>query len=720
MSPFLKHVKMESFGAFSGKAVGPFGPHLNVVFGPNEAGKTTTASFVRGVLFGWEEARGVRNTYKPQAADRAGSLFFDDGEGGEIELSRSRNAEGLKGDASLVHDIDRETFSTMFSLTSDELRRLRNTTDVTARLLTAGSGTGTSPAHALSVVRGRLAACTSRAASAEESLVNLGSQLANAKEEMARAAEVAESLRRKDKEFHEMEPERESLSARLSKLNARIEELTACRARIEKLAAEREEITEEHARLVEEQTQAALARRRGRHAVSRELMDMTAAEDRELRDRIDVFSDKESKCSHSIELAKSNYAASKAAYEVRLEAPDTREMELRARHQRTAQAVLSIALPLMFVGSGVPLVVHGREISSLSFTALGLGLVAMAVFLAAGALVMLFRPSKEQEARKAELQSAQWVMLQDKKKYESCLAEQEALSGEIRGLGEASSNLRRARTILDEAKDARGDMALLQQRSQALTARLTSLEEKIARNVDALASAYTQAHLPSENATLAALDAKIARKVSQRTNLMEAFESTNRAYGELKQELATARGEHTLDEVRMIYQQIRTRYNESLQTFARLLLARRMLEMAISSWESKSQPEVYAQASELMSLMTEGRWVRVYMTADGHLRVVDSVHTERDPVHLSLGTCQQLYLSLRIALLLAADNVGRAIPILADDILVNFDSRRRRGAARALAELAKTRQVIMFTCHEEVVSVLREVSDATNVIELAM
>ena len=225
MRPFLKHVKMESFGAFSGKVVGPFGPHLNVVFGPNEAGKTTTASFVRGVLFGWEEARGVRNTYKPQAADRAGSLFFDDGEGGEVELSRGRNAEGLKGDAALVRDIDRETFSTMFSLTSDELRRLRNTTDVTARLLTAGSGTGTSPAHALSVVQGRLATCTSRAASAEESLVNLGSQLADAKEEMARAAEVAESLCRKDKEFHEMEPERESLSARLSKLNARIEDL---------------------------------------------------------------------------------------------------------------------------------------------------------------------------------------------------------------------------------------------------------------------------------------------------------------------------------------------------------------------------------------------------------------------------------------------------------------------------------------------------------------
>ncbi len=175
-------------------------------------------------------------------------------------------------------------------------------------------------------------------------------------------------------------------------------------------------------------------------------MDMTAAEDRELRDRIDVFSDRESKCSHSVELAKSNYAASKAAYEVRLEAP------IRARWS----CVPAISARRRWCspsrcrscssGPAFPLVVHGREISSLSFTALGLGLVAMAVFLAAGALVMLFRPSKEQEARKAELQSAQWVMLQDKKKYESCLAEQEALSGEIRaflesrGLGEASSN----------------------------------------------------------------------------------------------------------------------------------------------------------------------------------------------------------------------------------------------------------------------------------------
>ena len=128
--------------------------------------------------------------------------------------------------------------------------------------------------------------------------------------------------------------------------------------------------------------------------------------------------------------------------------------------------------------------------------------------------------------------------------------------------------------------------------------------------------------------------------------------------------------------------------------------------------------QVDRQASRLLSLMTDGRWVKVVMTPEGRLQVMDAVKTEREPVHLSLGTCQQLYLALRIALLMTADNVGRSVPILADDILVNFDARRRIGAARALAELSRTRQVILFTCHEEIVESMRSVDPALNVVEL--
>ena len=110
----------------------------------------------------------------------------------EEELSRVRNADGLQGNASLIADIDKETFQTMFSLTSDELRTLRNTTDVTAKLLTAGSGTGASPAQALAEVDEMIASYTSRAAGAEHSLVRLAAQQDDVRAKLARASEEAE------------------------------------------------------------------------------------------------------------------------------------------------------------------------------------------------------------------------------------------------------------------------------------------------------------------------------------------------------------------------------------------------------------------------------------------------------------------------------------------------------------------------------------------------
>lgn len=730
-APFLKRIKITSFGAFTDKVVGPFTPHLNVVFGENEAGKSTLASFAGGVLFGWEEARGVRNTYKPKNAERAGSLFFAprpaegdaDDPDAELVLSRVKNVDGLQGPAELVDDIDRETFQTMFSLTSDELRSLRNTTDVTAKLLTAGSGTGASPAHALAEVQARLAEYTSKAAGIEHSIVRLAAEQDELRAQMTAAAEEAERYKGQDKEFHELAPQRAQLLARLDALNTSIEQLTAQRATLEKLDSQRETLRRQRDELREDEAALAAERRVREQISDPALVSLGAADERALRDRIDALAEEQAKCAHSVDLAKENCATSTAAYEALLETDDAQEANEKRRSQRSVQVGLSIALPFVFVAAGVPLFMHGREINSLSFTALGIGLVVFALMLAAAALVMLFRPDKAAEALEARKQDAQWVMLQDKKKLETCLAAQQQLSARIRaqldasGLAAAQGSLRSARSLLSEAKDARAEAGLFQQRQQALASRLSAVEDNLADVERQRARLIERAGL-HEDATVAGIDAAIDQKTRQRAGLLETSENLNRRYGELKQELSQAKRAHSFDEIKLRYQQVRTRQDESAQDYARLLLARRMLEAAIGAWESKSQPEVYRQASRLLSLMTDGRWVKVAMTPEGRLQVTDSVKTEREPVHLSLGTCQQLYLALRIALLMTAENVGRSVPILADDILVNFDARRRLGAARALAELSRTRQVILFTCHEEIVESMRSVDPALNVVEL--
>ena len=81
---YLQRAHMTAFGRFIDRTLGPFKPGRNVVYGPNEAGKTTARAFVGGVLFGWPEARGSRNAYKPRAASREGSLLFCDAATGEV------------------------------------------------------------------------------------------------------------------------------------------------------------------------------------------------------------------------------------------------------------------------------------------------------------------------------------------------------------------------------------------------------------------------------------------------------------------------------------------------------------------------------------------------------------------------------------------------------------------------------------------------------------
>ena len=109
---YLRSIRIEAFGAFAQRDVGPFTSGLNVVYGPNEAGKTTVSELVSGVLFGWEEARGNRNVYKPVNAERCGTLVFAPkaGEGSEQRLTRARNVDGIAPDPapSVLADIDRQ------------------------------------------------------------------------------------------------------------------------------------------------------------------------------------------------------------------------------------------------------------------------------------------------------------------------------------------------------------------------------------------------------------------------------------------------------------------------------------------------------------------------------------------------------------------------------------------------------------------------------------
>lgn len=770
MKRFLKYARIDSFGAFSNKTVGPFAPGMNVVFGKNEAGKTTLSQFVGGLLFGWEDARTNRNTYKPDYAERAGALVFaarperafETGDSSiasnasretfgespvqgavlesETVISRTRNADGLIGDQSVVADIDRETFRTMFLLTSDELRSLRNTTDITSHLLTAGSGTEASPTYALADVNDRIQAYSSKAASATDSLVRIADDMKATRARIQRAVDETEHLKSETREYRALEGKREELSRRISSANEQIDALVGKRAQLKRMDEQREILLDELADLKEQarDQQRATAPDGVVNAFEPELLELTPVEERALREKMDDLSERQVRADHALQTAESDYAASVAAYDALTELQGNEAKASDRNNQRTLKIVLSIALPVVFAVLGVPVFMQGRVIGSLSFSVLGAVLILFALVLAAAAVFLVARPERDEKTLDSRLQDTQWVMLQDQKKLDQAKAGKEALDEQVarwlsgNGFGQAGGSIRVARSILDEVRDFRAKNELRNQQAASYEISLANAKNSLSdldmqrnrliRSVGEIAD-EEWANLVSSTTRTTPLDESsigkvVARKSAQRDEMVSSLEKIGLRYGELGEQLARARDMCELDEAKQHYQELRTRMADGKADLANLLTTRFLLEKAVEEWESRSQPEVYRRAGELLSLMTDGAWIRVALSPEGTIVATDAARNERDPKHLSLGTCQQLYLALRIALLMCADNVGESVPILADDILVNFDSQRRAGAACALAQLARTRQVIVFTCHEEVVEAMGMADPACTVIDL--
>ena len=727
---YLRVVRMDAFGAFSGKSVGPFGPGLNIVYGRNEAGKSTVASFVGGVLFGWEDARSRRNTYKPSATERAGALLFAE-EGAErssdVELFRGRNAEGIQGPVELVADVDRDTYRTMFSLTSDELRSLRDTTDMTARLLTAGSGTETGPAQALAVVQGRLSECLSRAAAFPDSIPNLKAEADRLKAAIADASQEANRLKASERELSELEPQQQKVTLRLEETRGDIALLTSSLERLrtaQERASQDEEALEGYG-----DDERRLRRELGAAEAAAGALEGLegAGGEQVVREMLDRYSVEQAKRQHAVDAARERYLASSAKQEALRESEAGKAAEHRDRRNRILQVAISILMPVLFLLVGVGIFMDGHTRSTLSMVALGSVFMVFAAVMAFAALFLMLRPPDRKGAERDRLENAEWVMLQDEKMLRTCEADRDSFAQDIRayldraGLSAACGSIGQARALLDAYGRDQENVRAARQRLQAARSQYRKVAEELARAQQTQEQVYDQLERRlgvGFERSVEGVEHVLLRKEEERAAYQERSDQQNQRLGRLAQELRQGETRKELDELKLSFELVSTRQTEAAREFAKLLLAQRMLQSAISAWESTSQPEVYRKASSLFSLMTGGKWERVALGPDGSLLATNAAHVTLPPAKLSLSTCQQLYLSLRIALLMSAEGVGSAIPVLADDILVNFDERRRAGAAAALAELAKVRQVIVFTCHSDVAEALKAADPTAREVDL--
>ena len=82
---------IDGFGIFASCTVEDLPPALTIVYGPNEAGKSTMLAFIRGVLFGFPDGRSSERHYPPLRGGQPGGrlLIESDGLGWVVERSGS-------------------------------------------------------------------------------------------------------------------------------------------------------------------------------------------------------------------------------------------------------------------------------------------------------------------------------------------------------------------------------------------------------------------------------------------------------------------------------------------------------------------------------------------------------------------------------------------------------------------------------------------------------
>jgi uncharacterized protein YhaN len=170
--------------------------------------------------------------------------------------------------------------------------------------------------------------------------------------------------------------------------------------------------------------------------------------------------------------------------------------------------------------------------------------------------------------------------------------------------------------------------------------------------------------------------------------------------GRLKHEIHELETDRRPTELRFERAQIEAELIEAAQQWCAAEHAGRVLNRMREVFERTCQPATLAAASRHLEALTGGRYHNIWTPLGQQRLSLDDAHGRTFTVEqLSGGTREQLFLAVRLATIEQLAATGIDLPIVLDDVLVNFDQERTEAAVDALLNFAADRQVLFFTCH---------------------
>jgi len=243
--------------------------------------------------------------------------------------------------------------------------------------------------------------------------------------------------------------------------------------------------------------------------------------------------------------------------------------------------------------------------------------------------------------------------------------------------------------------------------------------DAVAREIQAaLGSSCTEADLAAqfEGHSPDGLESRRDQLLDRLGTLESELKDKLEARGRLAEQMRSLADDKQMPRKRLELATVEKQIEAAARRWRVLAVTSHTLDLIRADYERNRQPEALREASGYLERFTEGRYPRVWTPLGEDVLRVDDAGGRALPVELlSRGTREQLFLSLRLALAAGYARAGAALPLVLDDVLVNFDAARAKAAARVLRDFAaEGHQLLVFTCHEHIVKLFRTLKVAVT------
>lgn len=213
-----------------------------------------------------------------------------------------------------------------------------------------------------------------------------------------------------------------------------------------------------------------------------------------------------------------------------------------------------------------------------------------------------------------------------------------------------------------------------------------------------------EAYNPKQNQQAIATLRKELEDVS--LDLEEAFEQL----GRVKSEIDTLENDQTAAALRLDREDTLSRITDLAEEWFALDWCVQTLDELRMDYERNHQPPILNRAKEYLQRMSGGRYTNIWTPLGQRTLCVDDRDSNTLMVeNLSGGTREQLFLAIRLALIEHFASKGVELPVVLDDILVNFDEERTRATVEELIRLTgHNQQILFFTCHQYLAEMFRQ------------